>query len=80
MNRKQKTCPAEQAQDRQGTKTKGVLLMPLQKFITIIKGNQSQYERFCRITEYAVLFYLLAAGLWSLCYVVSGILKAMGVA
>ena len=54
--------------------------MPLSKFITILKGNQAGYERFCHIVEYAVLFYLLFAGLWTLCHVVGDILTAMGVA
>lgn len=54
--------------------------MPLCKFITIIKGEQAVYERFCRIIEDAVLLYLLFAGLWTLCRVVGNILQVWGVA
>ena len=80
MRRKQKTCPAVQAQDRRRQKRKGNYIMPLCKFITILKGNQAEYERFCRIVEDAVLFYLLFAGLWTLCRVVGNILQVWGVA
>lgn len=48
-------------------------------FIRIIRGNQEQERRFARIVECFVMFYLLIAGLWSLCHVVSRIFIFMGV-
>ena len=36
-------------------------------------------ERFCRVVDFAVRFYILVAGLWTVCYLVSEILTKMGV-
>ena len=36
-------------------------------------------ERFCRVVDFAVRFYILIAGLWAICYLVSEILEKMGV-
>ena len=80
MKENKNACPAVQAQDRQGKEMKGESFMPLQKFITIIKGKQAEYDRFCRIVEDIVLLYLLFAGVWSLCYAVSFIFTKWGVA
>ena len=54
--------------------------MPLRKFITIIRGEQAEYDRFCRVVEDTVMLYLLIAGVWSLCYAVSFIFDKWGVA
>jgi len=42
------------------------------------KRNKTQ-ERFCRSVDFFVRFYILVAGLWTVCYLVSEILAKMGV-
>jgi len=42
------------------------------------KRNKTQ-ERFCRTVDFFVRFYILVAGLWTVCYLVSEILAKMGV-
>ncbi len=53
--------------------------MPFSQFITAIKGSQAQFRRFSRIVENAVVFYLLVAAVWSLCWVVGNAFKIWGV-
>ena len=54
--------------------------MSLTYLITILKGSQTQFSRFSRIVEYAVMFYLLVAAVWSLCWMVGTIFNMWGVA
>ena len=54
--------------------------MSLSNFIRFLKENQEQTERFCRVAENAVMFYLMFAAIWALCYVVGNIFSWMGVA
>ena len=53
--------------------------MPFSQFITALKGSQSQFRRFARIVENAVVFYLLIAAVWSLCWVIGHAFNIMGV-
>ena len=53
--------------------------MSLHHFITAIRGSQTQFRRFTRILENAVMFYLLVAAVWSLCWVVGHAFNLMGV-
>ena len=53
--------------------------MSFHQFITACKGSQSEFRRFCRILENAVVFYLLVAAVWSLCWVVGHAFNIMGV-
>ena len=41
--------------------------------------DRRMQERFCRVVDFAVRFYILIAGLWAICYLVSEILQKMGV-
>lgn len=54
--------------------------MSLSQFITAIKGSQAQFRRFSRIVENAVVFYLLVASVWALCWVVGHAFNVWGVA
>lgn len=36
-------------------------------------------ERFCRVVDFMIRFYILVAGLWTVCWLVSEILEKMGV-
>ena len=44
------------------------------------KGSQAQFRRFSRIVENAVVFYLLVASVWALCWVVGHAFNVWGVA
>lgn len=41
--------------------------------------DRRMQERFCRVVDFAVRFYILIAGLWTICYLVSEILEKLGV-
>ena len=53
--------------------------MSLSHFIKEIRGSQSQFRRFVGIVENAIVFYLLVAAVWSLCWVIGNAFKIWGV-
>lgn len=53
--------------------------MSFKQFITWMRGNQEENDRFTRIVGFFVYLYIMFAGLWTICYLVSEIFTKMGV-
>lgn len=56
-----------------------LITMSLSKFITWLRGNQDENDRFMRVVGFCVKLYLVTACVWAICKLLSEILAKMGV-